>query len=184
MDSGNKPFLQLLGELLDPQTQRLGPRALLHGRAGGSNVGDALLTLSSLPPAGFTPGTCKTMTAPLETTVRNCTHLPANASHCCWICITLVLRGFLQRSFGWCCWFAGSRRCLHLENVSLFATQQVRTVRTHTHVCTNPPLCTKLCIDHAELCVPSASPLHSLAAISGRSQIERDVQIRSQSPLV
>lgn len=99
----------------------------------GKNVGDALLVLSSFPPAGFTPGMCRMTTAPLETAVRNCMYLPAHASRSCRIRITLVLRGFLQRSFDdWRCWFTGLRRCLHLENVSLLATRQVRTVQTHT----------------------------------------------------
>lgn len=105
----------------------------------GKNAGDTLLVLSSFPPAGFTPGMCRMTTAPLETAVRNCMYLPANASRCCRICIALVLGGFLQRLFGWRCWFTGLRRCVHLENVSLFATRQVRTVQTHTraqtHLC-------------------------------------------------
>lgn len=112
----------------------LGPGALLQGRAGGSDVGDALLILSSLPPVAFAPGTCEKMSAPLETSVRNCTLLPANTSRCCWLCIALVLGGFSQRSFGWCCWFAGSGRCPHLENASCSAAQRVRTAQTCTRV--------------------------------------------------
>lgn len=75
----------------------------------GKNAGDTLLVLSSFPPAGFTPGMCRMTTAPLETAVRNCMYLPANASRCCRICIALVLGGFLQRSFGWRCGFKKMR---------------------------------------------------------------------------
>lgn len=103
--------------------------------------------------------------APLETTVRS--HIiKLTVSHCYWICITLVLMGFLQRTFGWRYWFAGSRRCLGLRSMSLFATLQVRTVHTHMH---KPTLCRKLCNDPDLLCVPSTSPLYSLAAISGKT---------------